>query len=278
MTFKRNLLSIALVGLGLGLNSAGCTSSKSSVLMRDEINSGWSLIKGIKGTPITIRIPTHVKLYVFEKHFLKIVGVGDAKDVEYVELPIPIRDFSQEFIHSEKVVMVDFKRPAAGASNLNVKFNGQYIDQYQQDITDETIFRVGEFLGNVGELFSASNSDSQAQPEFDNRLKEVKSVVAVGVFEIDAPDFELQVMAFLDCHLNKSHDAWSVPPHINHLKRAGLTNATNQGEVIRPNLCPFGECPPPCPAAVALPPVAPGDPLEFSLLQVPGLQFTQSAE
>jgi|GEM_PF-7045553 len=185
---------------------SGCTSSSSTFLLRDESNSCWQTTC-TRGVPITVKVPTHVKMYVYEKHYLQVLSVGGVNQVQYLKLP-PMRDFAQEYIYTEKVVTVDFKRPAAGPFNLNVKFTAdQYLDQVQQDLTDETIFRVGEFLSTIGATFKPSlgNGDGKAV-NIDDILKEVKSVVAVGIFEVDAPDFEQQVKTFLDGYLNKCNE------------------------------------------------------------------------
>ncbi len=64
----------------------------------------------------------------------------------------------------------------------------------------------------------------------DEQLEEISSVVAVGMFEIDAPDFEQQVSTFLNCHLNQAHDAWVVPPTVDSIRRvsrAGFQHDSN---------------------------------------------------
>jgi len=189
-----------LIGAGV---LAGCTSSKSTMLTRDNLNSEWVEHK-VSGVPITLQVPTHLKLYVYDIHLLKTVSVGGVEDVEFMEQP-RMRDFASELLTTEKIVMVDFKRPAAGAFNLNVKFKGQYLDQYQQDITEETIARVGEFfqrLAAAGFQFAPTGIDAGATSTIRQKVAEVKSVAAVGIFELDAPDFELQVKEFLNTHLN----------------------------------------------------------------------------
>lgn len=219
----------------------GCASSESSVLTRNETNSDWSLIKHVKGIPITVKVPTHVKLYVYEKVFLQEVKVVDGvTEIREVELPIPVRDFAQDFIYTEKVIMVDFKRPAAGAFNLEVDLTeDQYLEKIQHDVTDETIQRVTELVGQlapegIGDLVAADDPGGLIDP----KIKEIKSVVAVGVFEVDAPDFELQIAQFLECHLNKAHDAWVTPPWIEKIHRPTVDRSG-----VDPILCPLGDCP-----------------------------------
>jgi hypothetical protein len=235
-------LFFAVVGISCGILS-GCKSSTSTMFTRDEFNSGWSKFKKVDGVPITIKIPTHLKVYVYEKHFLQLDNVGAVQQVNLVELPVVIRDFAHEFVYTEKVVMVDFKRPAAGAFNLEVDFTeDQYIKKVQHDITDETIARVSEFVGTIapGGVFKASTGDSEAPDELAKKIKEIKSVAAVGMFEVDAPDFELKVQEFLDCHINKSHDAMSAPPSVQKFHRAPVTEIGNNDPHLCDDCSPIG--------------------------------------
>ena len=99
------------------LTQIGCSSMSSTMLTRDESNQFWSRKGALKGAPITLKVPTHVQLTMFERHFL--FKNSDGENVR-LALPFVVRDFSQEFIYSEKIFTVDFKRPAAGLYNLNL--------------------------------------------------------------------------------------------------------------------------------------------------------------
>jgi hypothetical protein len=163
------------------------------------------------------------------------------KTVKYVELPVVLRDFAQDYIYTEKVIMVDFKRPAAGAFNLEIDMtDDQYIKKIQHDITDETIQRVTEFVDTLAPqgLFKPV-SGKEPGVEVEPRIKEIKSVVAVGVFEVDAPDFEQQIASFINCHINQGHDAWMAPPGVAGFRRTPLDPMSSQPG---PMLCPSADC------------------------------------
>ena len=122
------------------LTQIGCSSMSSTMLTRDESNQFWSRKGALKGVPITLKVPTHVQLTMFERHFL--FKNSEGQNVR-LALPFVVRDFSQEFIYSEKIFTVDFKRPAAGLYNLNLDLSpDQYISELQHDVTDETIREV----------------------------------------------------------------------------------------------------------------------------------------
>jgi hypothetical protein len=213
-----NLLACAF------LLQAGCTSMSSTMLTRDESNVSWIRYPHLKGVPITLKVPTHVKIFVYEHHFLQnaLTPQGETR-VTRVKLGFPVRDIGQEFIYSEKIFTVDFKRPAAGMYNLRLDMtDDQYIDKVQHDVTDKTIEEVGNAIHTLapGGLFPTIVSDSQ---EVDGMLEQVTSVVAVGMFEIDASDFEEQVASFINCHLNQAHDALMVPPSVDSYHRVGFS-------------------------------------------------------
>src|SRR3954465_10418293 len=89
----------------------GCTSMTSTMLTRDESNRFWTRKGGLKGVPITLKVPTHVQLTVFERYFV----VKDPNGHRHrMQLPYVVRDFSSDFIYTEKIFTVDYKHPAAG--------------------------------------------------------------------------------------------------------------------------------------------------------------------
>jgi hypothetical protein len=196
---------------------SGCNSIQSTMIERDESNQQWDRKGPLQGIPITLKVPTHLKLYVFDKHYLEVVDIdaaGKTQKVQPVALDIPLRDFAHEFMYTEKIFTVDFKRPAAGTSNLRLDMTEeQYFAKIQHDVADQTIEAVTGLLGSLfpkeGMLPSPRTTTT---PSRKPNLKELKALVAVGVFEIEAPDFEQQVAGFLNCHVNKAHDAWVVPP------------------------------------------------------------------
>lgn len=187
--------------------AVGCSSSRSTMLTRNECNTGWNKIAHLHGTPITLRVPTHLRVYVYEKHYLENVNIAGVSRWQRVELPC-VRDFGSETLYTDKIFTTDFIRPAAGAFNLKVNYTpDQYIGNVQQDITDETLKQIGDLVSKIPALFvpqvpgmNASDAPNQGGTE----LREIKSVVAANIFEIDDPNFESSVMEFVQTYLNHS--------------------------------------------------------------------------
>jgi hypothetical protein len=197
------------------------------MISRDECNNGWQHHGKLHGVPITLKVPTHVKVYVYETYYLKTVSAGNAQRTERIKLPYTLRDFSQDFIYTEKIFTVDFKRPAAGTFNLRLDMTeDQYIQNVAHDVTDTTIQAVDGLIKKLapsGLIPSLASGDASGNNPLKN-LYPVKSVVAVGVFEIDAPDFEQRLTAFINLHLTQSHDAFVTDPSVAAIQRIGLEN------------------------------------------------------
>ncbi|MDM4016119.1 hypothetical protein [Roseiconus lacunae] len=182
--------------------AGGCSSSRSTMLARNECNTGWNKIGHLHGTPITLRVPTHLRVYVYQTHYLEQVSVGTIKRWQKVELP-PVYDFGSETLYTDKIFTTDFIRPAAGAFNLDVDYtDDQYIQKVQQDITDETLEEIANLVAQIPALFTPTTAVQVEGEDAESGLKEVKSVLAAGVFEIDDPNFETNVAGFVDRYLN----------------------------------------------------------------------------
>ena len=191
--------------------AAGCSTSKSTLLSRNESNTGWNKIAHLSGTPITLRVPTHLRVYIYEKHFLEKTTVGGVVHWQKVEAG-PMYDFGTELMYTEKIFTTDFKRPAAGMINLKVDYTDQYVDSVQQDITDQTIEKVGELVSRIPALFTPASGPADSASA--DTLKEVKSVLAANVFEIDDPNFEAHVTAFVQENLNSRTCSDTMPASI----------------------------------------------------------------
>lgn len=196
----------------------GCTSFSSVLLHRGEDNQGWEREKHLHGIPITLKVPTHVRVDILAKH----VFLLDDGTVKRSRAPFALRELNYNFIETEKIFTVDVKRPAAGRLNATVDLDpeNQYLKQISEQLADETISEVGNLIAAIapGGLVGLPTNDSRRATALDERVKEVTSVVASQVFEVDAPDFELQVMQFLNRHLNCCHDCGvlpvdALPPH-----------------------------------------------------------------
>lgn len=172
------------------------------MLTRNECNTGWNKIAHLHGTPITLKVPTHLRIYVYEKYYMEKVSVAGVSRWQRADVPT-LHDFGSEILYTDKIFTTDFIRPAAGTLNLDVNYTpDQYVQRVQQDITDETLKDVTKLLETLPGKFFPLPGAKLASGQDTADWKEIKSVVAANVFEIDDPHFEMNISEFVQTHLN----------------------------------------------------------------------------
>lgn len=183
--------------------ASGCKSISSQLLDRDEVNGSWRKTK-LRGVPITLNVPTHVQIQIVDKTLL--TAGSDRKAVLVFDKDTKFRDVRTEFIIGKKIFMVDLKRPAAGSLDYTAEFSDQYFSKLQSKINDQTIEQTSKaierILGKVAPQGLIAAPTAARQKDAAINLTEVDSVQAAGVFDLDAPDLELQIEEFLNCYLN----------------------------------------------------------------------------
>lgn len=217
-------MKLSLIVLLLSVSLLGCSSSRSTLVERNASDSGWNIIKCLDGVPITVEVPTHIKIEITEHRYLSLqeatckddgtaeLGTGDVEWLDPNSLKVPERSISHEIVKSSKIFTVDPKRPAAGTIESELTFggaNGQYFDKVDYAVSDTTIAAVQGLLSKVATqgLFGVPTSEGRVAGDDINKLiHRVDNVVASGLFNLDAPDVELQISEFLESHLNRCHD------------------------------------------------------------------------
>jgi hypothetical protein len=208
MATRRWLSLTAALALGTGI---GCTSVSSTYLHRDEFDTSWEKKKA-KGVPVTLDVPTHVRIEINEKKYLKKVNDNYSlvTDGDAAQGAQPVRTLSIAYnvLTEKKMFMVDFKRPAAGPFTLAASFTNQQISAYNHTLTDLTIETIGTqinaLLGTILPRIPGLQAGTQVEetePKPDAPIVlELESLVAAGVFKLDDPMFEAQVSEFLRCY------------------------------------------------------------------------------
>jgi hypothetical protein len=191
----------------------GCTSMRSTMINRheDETYSGnsngqlkWhNTPRPYKGVPITIKVPTHLDVTVTETSYLQDTTAG----LREFRLTLPHRDVSIVTVETEKVFVVDFKRPISGTLNYSAKFGSdQYFDEISGKLEDTTITDVANLVATIAPLAGKKASgEVDASSDIGKSLITNTRVIAYQRFDIDACDVEAQIKQFLDQHLNCGH-------------------------------------------------------------------------
>ena len=201
---------------------SGCASFSTTPVTRhiDNSMSGdsnglnrWfrSKSRPYRGVPVKLRVRTHVDVYVKERYVLTRVG-GDKskqweeKSLSHCEQPIRLLFVDTEEIYGDQVVITDFKRPASGSIDMDVEFNEQgYFKNVHSKVVDTTITDSTALLTTVltGTGILKTSLGGNALESYDTEsLQWQERVVAYQRFDINAADFEQQMEAFLNHHLN----------------------------------------------------------------------------
>lgn len=195
---------------------AGCRGIGSSLVHRDQSNSAWER-KRLRGVPITLEVPTHVRVTIVGRRYFYKGNGGKLVPVDHCGSHV-----KYDFIRTKKIFTVDPIRPAAGTGDWNLDLDNQYIKKATNNITDNTIAATSTAITNVissgglGALFNTpAEGGGQAAPasaplgvmvndadELKNSYQHIDSVIATRIFDIENPHFEEEVADFLRCHVN----------------------------------------------------------------------------
>ena len=201
MKFAKSSILVVLF-----LAVTGCMSIQSTMLHRDACNTAWEK-KKLKGMPITLKVPTHVRVDVVETKYLVTDGTG-SRYVKVNDCDVVKYEVKREQIVTEKIFTVDLKRPAAGTMDYTAKLSpaDQYFTQVTSNLDDITIQEASKaferILGalptvaapNAGKVPTAE----QKQTETDSvTVTPVSSVIASEVFAFSNPMFEDNIRSFL---------------------------------------------------------------------------------
>jgi hypothetical protein len=214
----RHIYLVLISIVALNAICVGCKSTTSFFMSRHDNdrlagNSNGHLgahenAKPFKGIPVTMKIPTHVDVSVFETIYL---------NDNLSTIPTGRRNLraAADVVYSDKIFAVDPKRAAAGNSNYTFQMNSahtdplqrQYFKQIKQHVEDETIRDINAALTGLLPLISkkAASPASGLQPEGNGTLSPPASkdrVVAWKRFDVNSPDFEEQVKVFVEHHIN----------------------------------------------------------------------------
>jgi hypothetical protein len=215
LLLKRCLPAILLV-----IFATGCRSTNSFFMRRfdsDQLagSSNGKLgihdnAKPFKGVPITLKVPTHVDITIQETIFL------DYNTLDPIVTERRNLKAAAATVYSDKLFSVDPKRAAAGQTEYTFDMNNehedvmqrQYFKSISQKITDQTIQDVTAALNSILPLLAPKTAPGASfadAPTVSGGLLSVDRDVAWKRFDIDSPDFEEQVRAFVDEQMNSCH-------------------------------------------------------------------------
>lgn len=228
----------SIMALGWILSLVGCQSFSSTMLNRLGDNSFIGNSNGyadcangarpFKGIPITLQVPSHLDVFIDEVYYLqgetKTCGEGEDQTISYTTINEPLSDDSSrtrilnvrtKLIKTKKVFTVDYKRPGSGSLNSNTTFSDeQYFKSITNSLTDTTITDSAALLDTVlkGVSTDAAGPTAEQMEAFKDVVRDTR-VVAYKRFDINEPDFEMQVEAFVNQHLNNCDRCGQSPTY-----------------------------------------------------------------
>jgi hypothetical protein len=114
-----------------------------------------------------------------------------------------------ELIYTDKVFLVDFKRPAGGILDLKQASmdDEQYFKNVQAEVQERTIQDISTAIATL----TPGNSNNKAVPKSANTPADAvsdvnfqKSIVACQRFDISEPDWEFRLSEFVNTSLGRT--------------------------------------------------------------------------
>jgi hypothetical protein len=214
--------------IGIGCALGGCTSFTSTALKRFDDNSYSGQSNGdhelhgsarpFKGIPITLKVPTHLDVYVDETYFVKL---EKDRATEILNGRMRLLKIRTKVIRSDKVFTVDFKRPASGYLDLDMSFDEdeQYFKKIVSKLQDDTISDTADLIAtSINSIAALQASKNQLPPTIEEELaiagiERDTRVVAFRRFDLNSASFEQDLECFVNEHLNACHRCGTPPDY-----------------------------------------------------------------
>jgi hypothetical protein len=205
MTTAWNPRLAALVAAGAILTLSGCSSIKSTIY--DPDNCCGDNKRRLHGIPVTMDVPTHVKVTIVEKRYYRLPADAEGRAPLLPTTIPPTRHLEYDVVAVKELFTVDFKRPAAGTMDLQVAYDektsgGQYFSGITYNVEDLTIDKVSGLIQAI--ISSTPTLAGLGLPTAarDATLVEVPRVIAVEFFNARQPGLQARIQEFLERYVN----------------------------------------------------------------------------
>jgi len=205
----------------------GCTSFRTTVLQRfaNDSVAPQATNARLRGIPVKLKVPSHLLVTICEEQVILADldgdgdgdGDGDDEEMQYALVsfsPAQLR-VETELQYTDKIFLVDFRRPGGGVLNLKgaEMDEEQYFADLSAEITERTMEDISQALGTLGEAAARyrPGSTNRAIPvsadtpigEANNAINFQASIVAMKRFDINECGWEQRMQRFIDIHLNR---------------------------------------------------------------------------
>ncbi len=188
------------LAFGVAVLLTGCTSMTTTLLNRQDDDSFTRNERcPNRGIPITVLVPTHVKIWIEEEYYIQNQG----EKLAPLYLDKPVLSVRTEYDYEEKLFTVDFKRPMSGTIQTDIKIDAQkqYFERIHGKVVDNTIRDITGIIQQFAPAFRKGKATAAGETLMANLIV-AKRTVAFGRFDLNAPDYAARISQFLDAHIN----------------------------------------------------------------------------
>lgn len=228
--FRHVTRSIALAFLLAVAVCSGCRSFSSTPISRfgnDQLSGDsngfprWLCnSRPHKGLPVKLKVTTHWDVFIKERYCVELKQQeSNGKVQQQLDEPLsstPLYFVETLPVHSEQVVMVDFKRPGSGSLDMDATFTDQqYFKKITSKLQDDTITDTAALVKSIAKLAATPTGAQEGDetPDSGNR-KWLERTVAYQRFDINDPDYESKLDEFVSHHLNACNSCAAPPNYI----------------------------------------------------------------
>lgn len=234
---QSKLLSMASLA---SLMLMGCTSATSTFMSRQDDDRLTGQSNGLpmhhcssrpqKGIPITVRVPTHVDIEVYEKLFYDKNTFNPVASKTGRHLEVRAKE-----VYTPKVFTIDPKRACAGTSDYLIEFNlskskdpskdnSQYPGKINNQVVDKTIeditTSIKTLAPTIKKAIGTAGGQKPGEPE-PSIFGERERMVAWKRFDINDPAFEENLRSFVSHHVNNCNSCCqdqTLQPPVEHIE------------------------------------------------------------
>lgn len=207
----------------------GCTSATSTFMSRQDDDRLTGQSNGLplhhcssrpqKGIPITVRVPTHVDIEVYEKLFYDKANFTPVASKTGRHLEVRAKE-----VYTPKVFTIDPKRACAGTADYLIEFNlskstdpnkdnSQYPGRIEHTVVDKTIEDINTSIQtlapSIKKAIGTAGGNSK-QETSQSIFGERERMVAWKRFDINDPAFEENMRCFVAHHVNNCNSCCQV--------------------------------------------------------------------
>ncbi len=193
----------------------GCRSIESRLIDADPRTGRLAEAK-LQGYPITLKVPTHLRITLYRNHFIEESRDGGVQVVTYANEPLTTISYASQLLETEKVFTVDHLRPAAGQLHYGINFTAdQYIDKVSSAATEDAIRQSSLAMARAATLLRSGSVNPRSQADRTRVLSAgaFKSIASEAVSQQPGVEPSALRIGTRSLPLNSKGDGRNVDEH-----------------------------------------------------------------